>query len=86
MTCWCFFPSFFELKRDDAFKGHPFCRKGMLELQNARMQQQAGRLGLDVGGGVQGIAQDGMANAHHVKPQLMCAAGHGFEFNAGGVI
>jgi hypothetical protein len=74
-----------ELKRDGAFKRHPFCRNGMLQLQNSRVQQQAGRLSLDVEGSIQGIAQNRVTDGHHVQTQLVCAASDGLKFNARGI-
>ena len=71
-----------DLKRDDAFKGHPFCLHRVLELQAARMQQQARRLGLNVGRGIQRVAQDGVTHGHHVQQQLMGSTGDGLELNA----
>ena len=77
--------SVIQLKRNDAFKRHPFCRNGVLQLQNSRVQQQTRRQGLNVGGGIQGIAQNGVANGHHVQSQLVSAASDGLKFNARGI-
>jgi hypothetical protein len=77
---------FFLLKRNATFESHPFCRNWVLKLQFTGMQQQAGGFGYFFGRGVQGIAQNGVPNGHHMKTELMGSTGNGFQLNSGGVI